>query len=83
VLDIGINVFAVQTWVAVALVAMWTAFVAFGLLALDRQDTADVQQAASNGSSKQKTSLKMGLAHSIHQVLFCSRKQHVVECCRG
>lgn len=67
VFDMGINKFAVQTWVSVALVAMWAAFVVSGLLALDK--STDMVEAVSKTSAKKKTPLMLSLAQTIHQVL--------------
>ena len=69
VLDIGIDAFAIQTWVSVALVAMWTTFVVSGLLALDQHNSADMEKVVFKSSSKKKkTPLLLNLAQTIHQV---------------
>lgn len=72
-LDIGLDAFAIQTWVSMALVAMWTTFVVSGLLALDRHNSADMEKVVFKSSSKKKkTPFLLNLAQTIHQVLHSS-----------
>lgn len=85
VLDIGINEFAVQTWVSVGLVAMWAAFVVSGLLSLDLHDTADTTEAVSKTAArKKKPPLLLSLAQTIHQVLLahaCHAQNFAMHAC--